>query len=741
MKKICISILLACIATVFAFGTEVTKLQLIDAQSNQPIRTLKSGDTVDLSKTDRGINIKAETDGQVECIRFAVGDDDNYRTENVAPYALQGDNNGNYSNWAPNPGEYTIIATPFSQTNAKGEKGKPYKITITIKGEPKLALTGPRDMPSQYPDITSADELGDLPPVVSAKAEVSGELKQWHCVTLTFSGPEMSETAPVNPFLHYRLNVTFRHDDLSMTVPGYYAGDGDGGPRGSKWRVHFSPPKTGHWSYKASFRRGYYINCKTDLGEGLPTAFDGAYGAFRVKASDKSGKDFRAGKNGLLINRGHHYLSFAGSGRFWIKGGPDIPENFMGYDGFENTPNPHHSYDAHLKDWKPGDPDWGNGKGKRIIGALNYIAEKGGNCLYFLPMNIGGDGKDTFPTIGPYEKTRYDNSKLQEWEILFQHAQSLGIFLHFQLAETESGNENYHDGGKLGPERRLYYRELIARFGHHNGIEFNIGEENDYGTERRIEFARYIKAVDPYDHPVVVHTHSGKAEQTYDPFIETLRDGQPIGIDMTSFQGGRSGMKMAKLIERFRKLSSEVGHPWVISFDEPQAIHNDKDDKKRGYDMARRMKMWPAYMGGAGGFEWYVQQDGGGHGLDHRLDNFAAMEQALRWAGYARRFLYALDLDKVKPLHELATAAEGETYVLAQPGKAYAIYNDSCGKDFALDLTQADGRFTVKWFDPRETGSFAAKPKTIKGGAKRNLGNAPTETGQDWACLVEKVGE
>ena len=59
--------------------------------------------------------------------------------------------------------------------------------------------------------------------------QISGELKTWHKVTLTFDGPETSETADPNPFLYYRLNVTFKHQGSSKSylVPGYYAADGD----------------------------------------------------------------------------------------------------------------------------------------------------------------------------------------------------------------------------------------------------------------------------------------------------------------------------------------------------------------------------------------------------------------------------------------------------------------------------------------------------------------------------------
>ena len=61
--------------------------------------------------------------------------------------------------------------------------------------------------------------------------DVEGELKKWHKVTLVFDGPETSETDDYNPFLNYRLNVTFSHagSGKSYKVPGYFAADGNAG--------------------------------------------------------------------------------------------------------------------------------------------------------------------------------------------------------------------------------------------------------------------------------------------------------------------------------------------------------------------------------------------------------------------------------------------------------------------------------------------------------------------------------
>src|SRR5512144_145159 len=84
--------------------------------------------------------------------------------------------------------------------------------------------------------------------VVSA-GQISGELKVWHKVTITFDGPQTNERAEPNPFTDYRLVVTFTKGQKTYVVPGYYAADGNaahtGADSGNKWRVHFTPCEPG----------------------------------------------------------------------------------------------------------------------------------------------------------------------------------------------------------------------------------------------------------------------------------------------------------------------------------------------------------------------------------------------------------------------------------------------------------------------------------------------------------------
>jgi hypothetical protein len=63
-------------------------------------------------------------------------------------------------------------------------------------------------------------------------------------------------------------------------------------------------------------------------------------------------------------------------------------------------------------------------------------------------MNINGDDKNVFPYLNYNERLRMDVSRLDQWEIVFAHADTLGMFLHFKTQETE--NELLLDGGDLG---------------------------------------------------------------------------------------------------------------------------------------------------------------------------------------------------------------------------------------------------------------------------------------------------
>lgn len=106
-------------------------------------------------------------------------------------------------------------------------------------------------------------------------------------------------------------------------------------------------------------------------------------------------------------------MQFQETKDYFLKGGAYSPESFLGYYQFDQTPASH-KYEAHAGDWQEGNPTWKNGKGKNIIGALNYLKSKQMNSVYFLTMNVQGDGKDVWPWNDVNERYRFDCSKLDQ---------------------------------------------------------------------------------------------------------------------------------------------------------------------------------------------------------------------------------------------------------------------------------------------------------------------------------------
>ncbi len=169
--------------------------------------------------------------------------------------------------------------------------------------------------------------------------EISGELQQWHKVTILVHGPETSEWAEENPFLDYKLEAVFSQGNKSYKVPGYYAADGNAGETSAKtgnmWKIHFCPDALGTWKYKVSFRKGKNIAILDgeDLGEEL--SLEVREGTMEIAPSDKSGPDFRG--RGRIINGGKGYFKIQGSEKIWIKNGADSPENFLAFADFDQT--------------------------------------------------------------------------------------------------------------------------------------------------------------------------------------------------------------------------------------------------------------------------------------------------------------------------------------------------------------------------------------------------------------------
>jgi hypothetical protein len=575
------------------------------------------------------------------------------------------------------------------------------------------------------------------------RCKVSGEMRKWHDVTLTFTGPQTGEDAEPNPFRDYRLSVTFIKGQKQYVVPGYYAADGNAAETsakaGNKWRVNFVPDETGSWSFTASFRTGPDIALSNDPKAGSATAFDGVTGNFEIAPGDESGRNRRA--KGMLKYVGEHYLKYAGSGEYFLKGGADSPENFLACADFDGTYDASadsgsykdvgtfiHRYKPHLRDWTPGDPTWKGDKGKGIIGALNYLASKGMNSVYFLTYNIdGGDGRDTWMWTSPIVRDRYDCSKLDQWEIVFSYMDRLGIMLHIVTQETENDRKLGGSAG-LNPIRKLYYRELVARFSHHLAVMWNLGEENNTPDKDRKQIAAYIRSLDPYDHPITVHTHNNQAPGFYKGILgDPCFEASSIQSSLDRYHGDAVAL---------RRLSAEAGRKWAIFGDE-QAPANDgvlPDANNPDHDGPRKLALWGNLMGGGSGVEWYFGYRFAN--MDINCEDWRSRDVMWDQTRYALEFFHKyLPFWRMAPADTLITTEKA--YCFARPGQIYAVYLPNGGTT-KLDLGDSPTTFTVKWYDPRTGGELQTGTKTeITGPDSVIIGQPPTNPGKDWVALIK----
>ena len=558
---------------------------------------------------------------------------------------------------------------------------------------------------------------------IKSEVTLHGELKKWHKITLTFDGPNCSETDADNPFLNYRLDVRFTHQTKTYLVPGYFAADGNAAEsaakQGNKWRVHFAPDAIGVWQYEVYFRKGPNIAVANDPKAGESAGFmDGRKGNFEIIASDKSGRDFRAKGRLQCVESG--YLQFAETKEYFIKVGADAPENLLAYadfDGdFKTDGRKDHfvkTWEPHVKDWKSGDPNWQNGKGKGLIGALNYLAGKGMNAFSFIPMNVAGDDENVYPYISYDQYDRMDVSKLAQWEILFEHADHLGLFLHFKTSEVE--NQGLLDGGDLGPMRKLYYRELIARFSHHLALNWNIGEENGQWmgqngeghptpwqtSTQRLACAQYFHDNDPYQHHIVIH--NGQA------FYDLL--GPESKYTGLSVQTNREDFsKVHAMVLQWRHLAKTAKKNWAIAVDEPgdhrYALVPDKINPN--HDNARQNALWGALMAGAWGIEWYFGYEN--EHSDLTCQDWRSRDMMWDQSRHAEQFFTQNNIPfwELEPMDDLT--AEENDYVLGKANDLYIVYLKQGIKGMST-LPKVEGNFEVSWFNPR-SGAFEGKAQS-----------------------------
>lgn len=580
--------------------------------------------------------------------------------------------------------------------------------------------------------------------VIDGEQNADDSFKKWHRIEVVFEGPEASESSTT--FRNYRMDVTFTSPSgKQYKVPGFFDADGDpantSARGGNKWKVRFAGGEEGDWTYKTSFVTGNNVAADLSGGNG-GTYPDGETGTFKIGSQDKSGKDFRG--KGKLEYVDEHYLRFA-DGDYFIKCGANSPEVLLEYGELDGTPGHENDlYTPNISNWKTGDPTWKDGKGKGIIGLVNYLSNLGVNAHYFLCMNAYGDGKEAWPWIHADSIDVYDVSKLAQWETLFTHFDKMGLMIHFQLSESE--NTNYfeaRDGqGTFSDARKIFYRELIARFGHHMAITWNIGEENQAkGTgfetpnthAQRKEFATRIRKLSYYNDHISVHNGPGGVFDDIFPQLIGYKDITGPSLQTYLIKPKRKPEMLSNHdeVKKWVDQSTESGHKWVVSVDEPWFGRRPENLS----DILRKEVIWGAILAG-GHMEFYAGND------DVKHIEYSTYADCWQQMGYASKFMNTYLAKEVVNMKSNDALINGEdNWSLANEGQTYLLYLKH-GGEARLDLSQANKKkFSVQWYNPSTGGVLIdGTPGTVKGGSENvSLGLPPGAPGQDWVVLLKTL--
>jgi hypothetical protein len=608
---------------------------------------------------------------------------------------------------------------------------------------------------------------------------LEGGARTWQPLTLTFATrldlDESAHPPGANPFLDYRLNVTFRHpaSKMVLVVPGFFAADGDAADTsataGNRWRARFLPDQSGTWTWRAEFRHAAGIALDSAAsGTSADPAVDGAFGVFQVGPTDPAAPGFE--HTGRLEYAGERYFRFAETGAPYLKSGAGGPENFLAYyelDGTSGDPgslclnapaNPDHlhHFEPHAGDFLGDALDlghlWAGGRGVNVLGALDYLASVGVNSLYFLTDTYRGDGKDVWPWTQPTDKLHFDVSKLEQWERIFTHMSQRGIQLQVVLEEAENDQLALFNGGLgygLTNERRLYYREMIARFAHHPAVIWIVGDESNYYDEIPVmeSLAGELRALDPYDHPLAFHgkhpcTGGGCPQQVpsviaqYSPYFDFA------GFEASAYQTAPGAYNSSTLQLVGGQLN---GRKWAHYGDE-QSLNAIPSNRAEN----RKKALWGNLMAGGAGIAWYPGNAASSQYPGVSLcDYFDLSNEDLRlFDAYFRETEIAVELFQSElPFREmqannaLAAPSGPQDYVFYRPENAglgvraiYAVYR-SAGS--ATDLTLGDGPHSVEWFNPR-TGAGPIAADAISGPGPVTLPPPIEDPGQDWVAIVRQ---
>ena len=136
--------------------------------------------------------------------------------------------------------------------------------------------------------------LTTIPLNVAYAATVSEPRIQHQAIHVDVTGPNANELdMNPNPFLDIRFDLTVQAPSgKQFIIPGFFAGDGQGGEQGTVWRAKFSPDEVGDWSYTAKLFSGIdaSVQAQTNTLQDI-TRMQDQQGTFSVSSTQNNSEN------------------------------------------------------------------------------------------------------------------------------------------------------------------------------------------------------------------------------------------------------------------------------------------------------------------------------------------------------------------------------------------------------------------------------------------------------------------
>jgi len=564
--------------------------------------------------------------------------------------------------------------------------------------------------------LTTLDALGtDAKPKDSDAPTV--EIPRWEMHEFVLRG----KSHVTNPFRDAALVGEFTSPSgKSIVVEGFYDGD-------DTWRLRFTPDEEGEWRYRLR-------------GEGAELS---QLGRLRCTAAST---DMPRGRGFIRIH-------------------PDNPYAFAYADGTPFFPMGDTCYG--LLDDSPITPEL----------RASYLRTRRSQRFNFVRMSVGHSAARASAEPADYwafggtpaepDLDRFNPAFFRGLDKLLRQMQAEGM--NAELLLINLYRRPFTDPQLWTPEReRLWLRYLMARYSAFPNI-FLWTIANEYEThpdgKYRLDVpddpawakatARFIKQHDPYRHPVTVHpvvSATAKSPSPKGEFDRPWRIGEFFGeaeaIDVLSQQTGQAGQGVAwdeklrcwtgddvdlvaslRADRRYQKpvLNTENGYEYLRG-------HPTEKNQVHHTDKVRRTSWRIVCAGGyfASGFHGTIGHSDAWNRIDAPNHYTFAIEDEGAAAQLAalHDFFTALPFWQLEPF---AGARGNDVVALAEPGKIYMVYLPHGGQA-KLDLRQASGNFSARWFNPRD--GKTGEPFAIAGDGTRAI-ESPDR--QDWALILKRA--